>query len=84
MSTAVVVGATFVSGCHAVPKAQDPAALPTSATAGDTTIVAIQAGGRPASAWDILGINQAGKAIGGGICSLVSSIQNKARMLRLL
>ena len=77
MSTAVVVSATLVSGCHTVPKAADPAALPTSATAGTTTIVAIQPGGRPASAWDFLGINQAGKAIGGGICSLVSSIQNK-------
>ncbi len=68
----VVLGAVVCSGCTALPKTSDPAA-PTSAAAGDTTIVAIAPPQTPhASIWDLLGVNQIAGVVGHG----VHSVQN--------
>ena len=75
-----VAGIMFSGGCASVHQ-NEATTTQTSATAGDTTIVAIAPAARtPCSVFDLLGINQAGKHIGGAICKTVDCARNRLGM----
>ena len=66
LTSAVAAALIFVVGCASTPVPAPSSPLPTSATAGDTTIVAIAPAGKSAcSVWDILGLEQAARGVCG-------------------